>query len=180
MAFSFGLSCSARAIASSTNSRGEIFFFLTRSASPSASYFSYSANAMSDLYLCVAVRPRRGFFQFGGQPEQSQFVAVAGGEVDADRQTGLVPVERQVDRGLSGHVLHRGKRHVVDQRRERFDRVTLVHVERAELDRGQAQRGGEPEIVGLVELRGGAGGLLHRHLRHQVVAGADALAGLIK
>ena len=57
------------------------------------------------------VDPGCGLLELAGQRQQGLLVTEPPGEVHADGQALVVPVQRQGDGGLAGHVEHRGEGH---------------------------------------------------------------------
>src|SRR5262245_52065922 len=106
---------------------------------------SFAGSIAIDVFLCksfrlvveigTAFRPRFRLFQLRGELQKRGLGAKPPHEVSAHRKARGIPMERQADGWLTRSVLHRGKRHVVDQRSERLLRITLVHVKGAKLHR---------------------------------------------
>src|ERR1700678_371685 len=96
--------------------------------------------------------PGRCLFEFGGEPEKREFVSKASYELNADRKASLVPVQRHIDRRLPSHILHCREWYIVNERREGFVGIALIHVEGTKLDRRQSQRRRQPDVIGFMEL----------------------------
>ena len=93
-----------------------------------------------------AIDPRSRLLELRGDTEQHVLAAVGARQLYADRQVVGVPVQRQGDRGLAGHVRERGVRHECRGAHEAEQRLVGC-AERAELHRRLAQRGRQQEVV---------------------------------
>ena len=105
--------------------------------------------------------PRRRQLQLAGEGQQGLLVTESSDELLADRQSGLVPVQRERDPGLPRDVERRRERHVRRGSEQPHQGLAGGRVERAEGCRRLAQGGGEQHV----ELLEGGGDLAGRLLQ---------------